>query len=223
MKKPIMLFLCGSSAVGKTSLIDYVNIHHFAEKDRPVKVVNMKARDVRETLGNPSWDYLESSQDEAAVHQMFIMSEYYRKIFNIYSDLQSGELEPAVYMFERSLLDVAGYSRAFGLPYSFVKAQTELFVRLNHMMSDSCNILIYHMQVNTSVDYATEPARPGEQVKTNCANYIVDSIRDMGAANNNPSIRYSGSDFLDAKFKSMHVSMQLVKESRRYFPSSIWT
>lgn len=114
------VFMCGSSAVGKSTALEAIQrMHEKGElfpkasaipEHRELKIVNMAARTVRELLNSPSWEDLIEDPQLMFQHQMFIARHYFRVI---YEQMVNRDAQAVIHLFERCPLDVIGYTYAF--------------------------------------------------------------------------------------------------------------
>lgn len=157
------IFLAGSSAVGKTTILnafpDKVN-HPTWEDPFDVVKVDMSVRKIREQLNNPKWDDLLNNSELAEAHQKHVGKVFQSRIQETIANSKSN----TIYLFERSPFDVLGYSYAFR-------------VRERIEPINIPNSLWVYRPINFDLLYAIEEARPPVLVRDICDTVIRNELR----------------------------------------------
>lgn len=158
-----MVFFSGTSAVGKSELTQML-----IQRDDHV-LIPMTARAVREKIGNPKWEDLLADQAVAERHQNEVFESFKRTIATA-----ANTTEKRTMVFERSLLDVAGYSSAFGCSSVFtVKQQEEYEIFIESLLSEGIKIVTVCCWSWPEIPYVQTPERPPESVRDDMEEYLI--------------------------------------------------
>lgn len=155
-----LVFLCGSSCVGKTSLMnafpEFIIDHEGI--DWEVIKVQMNVTDIRAKIGNPSWETLMHDPATAHWQQDHILEVYRQRISEIVDRKDTNK----IYLFERCELDVNGYSSAFKVNK----------MHIQEMQFSYANYYVIHRPIDPSLVYQETANRPPESVRDDCAIYL---------------------------------------------------
>lgn len=177
--EPHLIFMCGSSQVGKTTTFNRIQESH-ADK---VRCVNMAARDVRQKLGNPSWGKLTGNVEVCGKHQRAIMEVYRSRIAEECMKVSlNPELMGTPLLFERCPIDVLGYTDAYLTEAGQVQNKNAwLSQQMDNMLYDigkatraiSAYVTVILHTVSHDYPYNTENgARPPAEIRTHVDYYL---------------------------------------------------
>ncbi len=178
--KSTFVFLTGTSAVGKTTLFEYIK-----KEVVNAECVSISARTVREKLGNPKWEDLVNNTELARAHQRAVFNYFTASILARANVVAASASDlPHIYIFERSLIDVIGYSSSFGLS-SFITTDSfadEMYhiPFITQLLKDQYKIecLYMHMLLDPSVPYDQIEARPTEDIRDACGDKVKGFLRN---------------------------------------------
>jgi len=203
-KKPKAIFLCGSAAVGKTSLTD-----EFDRLDDPLYLtVGIHTIDIRHALHYPSWDLLKVNPHLAVKHQMAIFAAYVERIVTMVSMCSGRGIN---LIFDRSPLDVIAYSVAFGLHEHRIGSMEETLTKFHFIESQflfsaiqhDFDVVLYNMKINATVPYIMVPTRPVEEIRKQVAAYVTSYCARLKASL--PFITVIADDYTSADDKSQAI------------------
>ncbi len=191
--RPKFIFFCGSSAVGKTELVTQfppviemtgylAKSKSWHSKNIETEIIKMNFRDIREQLGNPSWENLSTDSLLAEKQQTFGMKVYEQRL----RELAENAKKDTIYLLERCPMDVAGYSTAFGLSHSFIQMQYAMARAFMQKMKDKGEVYLIHRPIDPLVPYAIEAARPPVEVRNACGDFLqmtMDNMQKRGLFN----------------------------------------
>ena len=162
------VFLCGSSCVGKTSIMESFPISIATTHDVwKVEKIQMNVTDIRAQIGNPSWEDLMKDPKLAQWQQDHILEVYRKRI----SDIVAKEENNKIYLFERCELDANGYSSAFKVDK----------MPIQQMQFPYINYYIIHRPIDTTLVYNETANRPPEIIRDDCATYISGITHTYGS------------------------------------------
>lgn len=168
------LFICGSSSVGKTTLVEQIE-----KLNMSIKRVEMSFRNVREQLGNPTWTDLITKKAVAQHQQREGMTIYLQRII---TSLNEEGQDDTLYVFERSPLDICGYSSAFANSDDC----TSEFMRVIEVMKTVAHhAMVKHVYrpVQWNYQYDTlDGIRPASHVREVCDNYLIRNTVNLAIA-----------------------------------------
>lgn len=171
------IFLCGSSSVGKTTLVEQfpklvlpsASARRNGGKELEVKRTEMSFRAIREQIGNPSWEELQADHSKGMHQQTFGMQLYINRIREAFESDEDG-----IYLYERCPLDIVGYSTAFKLPPEYILQLQDQTVALYKELSTLYPVVMAYRKVDWSRDYDRQNnARPDGKVRHDCDNYLA--------------------------------------------------
>jgi hypothetical protein len=169
------IFLCGSSSVGKTELLD-----KFPEtfSGKRINKVNMSFQTIREQLGNPTWEEVENDKTIGIFQQSSGMDIYEKRILDNYAALSnSDEYSEDIYLYERCPLDIIGYSTAFGLPIEHIEVIKEKAEKIFQIISTTHPVIIVHRAIDNSYPYdRRNNARPSSRIRARCGDSIISQL-----------------------------------------------
>lgn len=186
-QQPTMIFFTGTSAVGKTQALDALLGPDYVR-------VPMTARAQREKLGNPSWDALINSQELAEAHQDAILSGFMAIVSECQWKLSDDRRHQ---VFERGLVDVIGYSHAFGCSEKFINSQWVKLLRFEKELQRMRWALTVFFRPWSNHPYAAEAARPPEVIRDNCGAWLNRNLHRSSI----PVMRRGGKDVSHDEFK----------------------
>lgn len=160
------ILLCGSSSVGKTSLMQGMPE---VFEGRRIETVRMDFTSIREQLGNPSWDDLAVMPDVLEKQQLAGMGIYEDRITTLCHNVA----DDTIYLLERSPLDITGYSHAFG---ANTRHMDEILSRANALL-ELCSTVGPVLLVNRPVDInypydRRNNTRPNEEIRIRCDAFL---------------------------------------------------
>ncbi|QXV74198.1 hypothetical protein [Rhizobium phage RHEph12] len=159
-----IIFLCGSSSVGKTTIM------HALEK-HGAKPVVMSFRHVRAKLNNPSWADL-GRKTALARQQQTLGFDIYRERLTEASSWKDDE----TYVFERCPVDIAGYSHSFRLN-KLAMEMVEESISLFKLLADVHKVALVYRPVDMAFRYDRDNnARPSMHVRMKCDSFIDTNI-----------------------------------------------
>lgn len=166
MPRASAIMFCGSSAVGKSTALKGIE-----EERIEFQSIPLAARTEREKLGNPNWQDLLNDVNLAMEHQTFILNNFLKTIEET-TRLGHYRYDAPTFIFERSPLDVLGYSYSFKCPFWFIEDQRTKLEKAFSRMKFYVNMMILYFPIDFSMPYAIEAARPPEQVRLACDDYV---------------------------------------------------
>lgn len=164
-----VVFITGTSCVGKTSFANRI-VDKMPADD--VLCLNLTARKPRAVMGNPEWRDLMTNSSLSTWHQINIFDSFMAQLDGMIHHFKNSDHK--VFISDRSILDVCGYSSAFKLDKrimaNHVKQYGELVV--NKIKKD-----FHFTSVFSIADYSLgydrdNNARPPEIVRVDCENYL---------------------------------------------------
>lgn len=169
-----VIFLMGSSGVGKTSICEGL-------VSRGFKLEKLSAREPRKHIGNPSFSDIESSSVNGMKHQELVFTFFKNAISNRLKYIEDYGKFNANYVFERGLYDVVGYSFAFSqkwtwhdytawIDYQFCYAR--MFYSELKWMYPNLNIKLIYVPINKEIPYEVIEARPNESIRDLCDMFL---------------------------------------------------
>lgn len=165
----IFVFLSGTSQVGKTELYDNfpdVTQYKLSGQKFNTKRIEMNVTNIRKGFGNPSWSSLQDDAELAEKHQRGIINIYADRIKKAYDEAKIDDL----FLFERTPIDVAGYSYSFGIdprPYLLEHLDMVNYIGKNH------TLYFIHLVPNPAYVYnRRDNTRPPFSVRMACGDYI---------------------------------------------------
>jgi energy-coupling factor transporter ATP-binding protein EcfA2 len=174
MEKPTFVFLSGTSAVGKSTLMNLIS-----DRYDNITTVPMAARTQRERLGNPSWETLCNDVALADKHQEFIFNAYGNIILGVAHHVDNlMEIRGPhsnIFIFERSPVDVGGYAEAFGCSYALPMKLMNRLKFIESMLDEphlGIKCVHNHMAVDKKIPYVQTEARPTEEIRNKCASFV---------------------------------------------------
>lgn len=173
------IFLCGSSSVGKTSLLNefpesYVHVNEYHDKIfHDITKVKMEFREIRARLGNPSWEDCYAS-DIGVAQQEAGMGIYEERI----NALAKSAKRTGIYLLERCPFDISGYSFAFRLPTPHIQDMVDRSVSLiDNLLQNDHRVVLVFRPVQPSFEYDRQNnARPSEEIRGSCNDFLMDFI-----------------------------------------------
>lgn len=175
IKKQKVLFLSGSSGVGKTSLIKKLTTMKY--NGHPIRVEYLSARVVREAFGNPSWEDIEK---DPLSFQVEVMEHFKEMILDVFGTKFS--VNDGLIVFERSLFDIVGYTYAY-LYEKDLKERNSIIAQHLHsvikffteLSTQRLNIHHVLLRPDHTLPYEKIEARPSERIR-NYTDYFLYSI-----------------------------------------------
>lgn len=170
MAKPIFIFLCGSSQVGKSEIYKtFPETVEIKKENYEVIKTPMSVADIRKGFGEPSWQSLCENLEIAEKQQTAILNIYKERI---YADLEKSK-DNQIYLYERTPLDIAGYSFAFGLdPLPYLNAHLDI---VNDIETHTLTPRVYTMFREIDYTYLYDirnGERPPFAVRVACNDYL---------------------------------------------------
>ncbi len=169
------IFLCGSSSVGKTELL---NKFPSSFSGKRVNKVGMSFQAIREQLGNPTWEDLENNKSIGIHQQTSGMDIYEDRILTNYKELSnSDEVDEDIFLYERCPLDIIGYSTAFSLPIEHIEYLSIKAEKLFQIISTTHKVIVVHRPVDPTYPYdRRNNARPNSRIRMRCADSLIDQL-----------------------------------------------
>ena len=184
-KNKAFIFFCGSSSVGKTTLVEQFPAR--IVKRLPIPVIlsdytvdtvkpnpkidiirtEMSFRNIRARIGNPSWEELQTDHAKGIYQQEYGMDLYNERI---YEKLENDE--EGIFLFERCPYDIVGYSTAFGLPQKHGNRLELIADLIFKTISTNHKVVIAYRRVDWSYPYDRQNGiRPDESIRRLCDMY----------------------------------------------------
>lgn len=154
-----LLFLSGTSAVGKTEALEHI----------PGRRISLSARVPRDAMGNPSWEDLMAYKGLAVRHQGYILDYFLRHLQqSVVTYADNGER----LCYDRHPIDVVAYSKAFGLSDAFCQGQFDAVVSAFASIADDMNKLGQKLDIEVrsccidpDIPYVQIPERPPADIR----------------------------------------------------------
>jgi len=169
-------FFCGTSAVGKTTLLQSLDPKRFL-------IESLSARTPRAKLGNPSFSDLIADHELAFKHQQFVFDFFVDEIYNILMRESRSQTDDRALVFERSLWDVAGYTSAFKLG-GLLQLQADVVSGFDHQIQRGIwpqrtkwIQRIVRFEIDPKIPYAEDPARPNAAIRDSCDVSLTNMLR----------------------------------------------
>lgn len=160
------IFLCGSSSVGKTTLM---NAFPTSYEGHHIQKVEMNFRSIRAQLGNPSWEQLVADKAIGMHQQIEGMNIYQQRIMEKYAEPD----QDVIYLFERCPFDIVGYSYAFNLPTEHIQHLVEQAGKMFEILNTSAKALAVHRFVDYRYAYDRQnDARPSDEIRHRCDSFL---------------------------------------------------
>lgn len=171
-KAKTLVFLCGTSGVGKTEFLDIVEDHFPIGKTYLFRKCYISARDSRSKLGNPSWEEIILNTDLATKMQNLVMDDFSNKIEEQIKEFEKSD--EILCMFERSLLDISGYSHAYGLDPLMIRDHVQKHWDLIASLREKgFNVKLIKGVIDHTLGYDRDgDARPPIEVRLLCDDFI---------------------------------------------------
>lgn len=198
-RNKFFIFWCGSSSVGKTTLTEQFQPEYRVRRlpslslsddlpktlgyfTLPVIRTEMSFRKVREQIGNPSWEELESDPSKGMFQQKYGMDLYLSRIQEKLTNDEEG-----IFLFERCPFDIVGYSKAFGLPQEHLRELEDKAVGITAEVSVKYPTLIAYRKVDPSFPYdRLDGIRPDENIRKLCDEYCDSAMTMMAGHLDHP-------------------------------------
>jgi len=171
---PNVVFLTGSSGVGKSSLAELLFRKH------GFYIEALSARTPRALINNPNFEILEKFPHKGMAHQELVYTFFEEYIASKLAYIDNLNID-ANYLFERDLIDVVGYSYAFSKQWTwhdytawldFQLCSVRMFRARMKLKYTNINFFYVYVPINETVPYEAIEARPSKNIRNLCDEFI---------------------------------------------------